>query len=443
MTTTTVALSSPQVVQPPSMLSATKTSELLQLNHEKYHIFFDNFTKIGLAMHNHIPHQVLTLLALGASAEEIQKGYDASAAYQRTSGSVNYDAVSQMSSWQGLQSFYGDDSYYRSYLHFFSQETEKRGWPSVLQTYLFAGSEESDRFLARHFAGVVHPIIHLGFGVEFEAPGVIAEALAQAAIHDNRHCDAIARILLSTDALVKSGSSSSCSSIAKLIDEIRNDEKLRDAVRPSDMNPLLMGTIGRANDHMASIAAKFQVLPDSADIERKTAEMYNAVVYYTAGAQRAERHVKFDFFYMHCVNLSLFLEVFRKQEWMTDAQKARLLQWKVSMDLAIYSSRGAPEPQLHEIRNHKPSKPSGWDGIIQRAIDFHDDCHVVKLIRALIRGQSICAPYEDCDDFRIKHDDWLQIGHMVVDSVSIGEPYWIRSAGFDHAWEDVPLRQKL
>ena len=33
--------------------------------------------------------------------------------------------------------------------------------------------------------GFLHPIIHLGFGVEFKQPAIIAEALAEAAVHDN------------------------------------------------------------------------------------------------------------------------------------------------------------------------------------------------------------------------------------------------------------------
>lgn len=39
--------------------------------------------------------------------------------------------------------------------------------------------------LVRLHAGFLHPMIHLGFGVEFQQPAIIAEALAQAAVHDN------------------------------------------------------------------------------------------------------------------------------------------------------------------------------------------------------------------------------------------------------------------
>lgn len=32
------------------------------------------------------------------------------------------------------------------------------------------------------FTGFLHPLIHLGFGVEFDQPAIVAEALAQAAV---------------------------------------------------------------------------------------------------------------------------------------------------------------------------------------------------------------------------------------------------------------------
>jgi len=37
----------------------------------------------------------------------------------------------------------------------------------------------------------------------------------------------------------------------------------------------------------------------------------------------------------------------------------------------------------------------------------------------------------------------LGMGHMAVDSVEAGEPRWVRSAGFDEAWEGVEVRAQL
>lgn len=114
-----------------------------------------------------------------------------------------------------------------------------------------------------------------------------------------------------------------------------------------------------------------------------------------------------------------------KQDWITDANKVRLLSWKVWNDLAMYASRKSPDILLDEIREYKPKKPSGWDEIEDRVCKFEDDGHASKLVRALAHGQRVCQPYEDRPDFRIKRSDWLQMGHMAIDSVEGSDPSWV------------------
>ena len=128
--------------------------------------------------------------------------------------------------------------------------------------------------------------------------------------------------------------------------------------------------------------------------------------------------------------------------------KIRLLEWKVRLDLTMYASRKSPDMRLDEIREYKPRHPSGWEGIEDRVVNFYDDGHAPKLIRALAHGQKICKPYEGKESFRVKHDDWLQMGHMAIDSVENTRKFsdvstWVRSAGFEEAWEKVPLRSQL
>lgn len=150
----------------------------------------------------------------------------------------------------------------------------------------------------------------------------------------------------------------------------------------------------------------------------------------------------------HCANSSIFYSAFLKQDWLSDANKARLLEWKVRLDIAMYASRKCPDILLDDIRSYRPKQPSGWDGIHDRVCTFYDDGHASKLIRALAHGQQVCKPYEDRKEFRVKHDDWLQMGHMAIDSVENTERFenvshWVRSAGFDKAWENIPLRSQL
>jgi hypothetical protein len=76
-------------------------------------------------------------------------------------------------------------------MEFFEESIEKDGVTHTLEEYLFGTSANvgSDwegmfssgssgpqpRMLGRFFSGVVHPLIHTGYGLEFGLPGMMAE----------------------------------------------------------------------------------------------------------------------------------------------------------------------------------------------------------------------------------------------------------------------------
>ena len=127
---------------------------------------------------------------------------------------------------------------------------------------------------------------------------------------------------------------------------------------------------------------------------------------------------------MHCVNCSLFYDAFLKEAtWISDENKARLLEWKGRLDLCMYASRRSPEPRMDVIKKYEPKHPElakdigvgngSWGPIFTRVIRHNDDGHAAKLVRALAHGEDICAAYSvDDPRFRIKGDMWLQLGHM-------------------------------
>lgn len=254
-----------------------------------------------------------------------------------------------MHSPEKFSSYLGNERYYHDFLIFFQEEIGRTGWQDVLNKYLFAGDERADDLLTRMFAGFLHPIINLGFGIEFHQPAIIAEALAQSAVHG----DYMRKFLIPAEEAASKRSGQQSKTVVELLDAIHDDRELHDAPRWSDGNKLRDGIIGRAAERMVEYASQFNVKPD--ELERKTAEMTNAAAYYTAGAQRADRMIKYDFYYMHCVNCSstpltslgrlliilyvntgsIFFSAFLKQEWLSAANKVRLLEWKVRNDLAM------------------------------------------------------------------------------------------------------------
>lgn len=405
--------------------SAKKASELLQENHDNHHIFFNQS-----GFHNHIAHHLLTVYALRATPDQIQKHYDENKHYQRAPQPLKDSIVQDMSDPKHFQQFLGKEKYYNDYLKYFQKEINDKGWENVLNQYLFSEDERAEAMLVRMYAGFLHPIIHLGFGIEFHQPAIIAEALAQAAVHDGW----MQPLLVGAEQKA-SASSAPSKSVVDLLDQTQATKSLREAA-DVDGNRIRDGILKTAADTIIDICSQYKIA-EASELEMRTAEMTNASAYFTGAAQNPPKLVKMDFFYMHCINSSVFFSAFLKQSWLSDNNKIRLLEWKVRNDIALYASRGCPKLLLNEITDYTPKLSSGWDDIFERVKNYNDDGHGAKLVRALAHGQRICKPYNDSDKFRIKDQDWLKLGHMAIDSVESPAPEWVRSCGFESAWESV------
>ncbi|RDL40920.1 uncharacterized protein BP5553_00899 [Venustampulla echinocandica] len=427
--------------KPQTAEAASKVSELLQQNHEKHHVFYNE-----MGFHNHIVHHMLTIYGLGAPVSIIEKRYAENASYQRPPMTEKDKVVADLRSPATFSKYLGSGKYYHPFLLFFQREMEDKGWENVLNEYLFAGNERADNMLGRMFAGFLHPIIHLGFGIEFNQPAIIAEALAQAAVHD----DWTGRFLLATEQAAKAHPSSNPKTLPDIIDSIHADKKLSTAAHFSDSNKIRDGILSRAKDEMIKHATQWVVTPEN--LEEKTVEMINTSIYFTAAAQHPPKQVKFDFYFMHCANSSIFFHSFNALPSISTEMKVRMLQWKGYLDLAMYASRRAPPLLMDEISNYVPAKlekgDAEWPGIFERLIGFQDDGHASKLGRSVRHGELASKKWEDknADWIKVKGFMWGKIGNMVIDSVEDTGERWVRSAGFDEAWEefaDRPRREKI
>lgn len=282
----------------------------------------------------------------------------------------------------------------------------------------------------------MHPIIHLGFGIEFEQPAIVAEALAQAACHTGF----FSKFFFEAEQRARESPSHQNVRLIDLFDEIRQSPELWDKQHWRGGDNLDDEVLSNAPSKLIDIAAKWQVNP--VDLDVKTAEMYNVNVYAAGAAQYKPKEVKIDFFLMHQVNLSIFYPVLNRQTWLSPESKARLLEWKGRIDLINYASRLAPELHEDEIINYKPKDPNRttWESLFQKAHTMDDDGHIVKLLRALASGAKLSAPYEvdeECASrFPLKGDNWIQIGNMAVDT-TVSDIYpqrFIRGAGNPDKW---------
>lgn len=77
----------------------------------------------------------------------------------------------------------------------------------------------------RMTTGFIHPLIHFGFGIGFQQPKVLAEALAQAACHNNF----FGPFFFTCERLAGEHMSEQGASMVDLISVIRRDSSLYDS----------------------------------------------------------------------------------------------------------------------------------------------------------------------------------------------------------------------
>lgn len=69
--------------------------------------------------------------------------------------------------------------------------------------------------------GFLHPLIHLGFGLEFKQPVIVAEALAETAVHDRW----LAPFFIGAEKSAKESKTSK--TLSQLVEDVDSDEKLK------------------------------------------------------------------------------------------------------------------------------------------------------------------------------------------------------------------------
>ena len=117
--------------------------------------------------------------------------------------------------------------------------------------------------------GYLHPLIHLGFGVDFDQPAIIAEALAQAAVHSPW----VGPLLLGAEKAAAENPKPS-KSLAELLEAIQNDEELKDATSYSESPSFRKGIMGRGLVPMIKYTSQFTV--DESELEAKRIEVLEA-----------------------------------------------------------------------------------------------------------------------------------------------------------------------
>ncbi|KAJ3511899.1 hypothetical protein NLJ89_g3834 [Agrocybe chaxingu] len=158
--------------------STAALQSVLKDNHTKWHVFFNE-----MRFHNHAAHRAIASWALGADAGAIQKGYKLDCHYEKPA----FESPGAITS-DNFYEHLGDDKYYNAYMQFLVQFIKEKGATAALEEFVFSRranvgpsanipTEKQPQILSRFLAGLVHSMIHVGYGAEFGLSGMVVEGL--------------------------------------------------------------------------------------------------------------------------------------------------------------------------------------------------------------------------------------------------------------------------
>ncbi|TEA15670.1 Oxidoreductase AflY [Colletotrichum sidae] len=380
--------------------AAEKVTELLQLDLKNHHVFLndDGFHNHTMLTRRKLPQHLLALYGTGASVANIQKAYDQRHPLTRPSKPRHCNVLFELErDWNNARNYLGKDEYYPDFLSYFQRTVDARGYAWTVNEFLLKQDAAADDLLVRLHAGALHPLTQLTYALEWRQPAMVAEAMAQ-----------------------------TCA-------------RLEDGDKTAD------GVLARAKEPMLALLGRIRVTPEQ--LEEKTAEMFHAIVYVASGAAiRPPHHVKYDYFLMHHVNASPFYPTANRQAWIPDAAKARLLEWKMRMDVVQYAARGCPSFSLDDILRYEAEirlegSPRDMSKVLH---DFGDDGHAIEQARATALCHELTRSYADRPWAVLRGDEtWRTVQHMVVDAVQGPGRLYVRGAGMEEVWKDVPLQWKF
>lgn len=416
--------------------TAKTVSELLQDDLEKHHVFFN-----AAGFHDHITHHLLTLYGTGASKDDLRNAYRGDSSYQLRAQKPRPQVLDALrSDWEtNAWDYLGKGKHYAEFLRFFQEEIEAKGWRDVVREHLFAETKISNDMFARLFAGLYHPLIQLMYGLEWEQPAIIAQGLAQVAVHRDRLTPFFTK---AEERSKSSPPSSSSPNLPNLLEEARNSGKLsRSAKWNSD--EALNGVIVRAEEEALDLVSKVRIAPE--DLEERTVEMMHTAAFVATSAAFHKPYIpRMDFFLIHSLTSSPVFLTINKFDWLAPAQKVRLLEWKMRLDIMEYIAQSCPPLDPSSLSHYTPKDPTRVGSTRELLPKFYsppDDGHTIKVVRSLILAEQVSKKWEGRDWMRIKDSGtWLNAHYVMLDSMNTEADTgrWVRGAGFPEAWDGKP-----
>lgn len=365
---------------------------ILEDNHIQHQIFTNS-----LRFHNHTAHAALARWSLGADETILD------ASYQRTASiTLPLSRSPQTISRVNWKDYLADTQYYHAYLTFFIEELKQKGVSEVLEEYLFASSSnfvplrgKQPQMLNRFLDGLMHPMIHVGHGLEFGLPGTVAEGLAMAAGHYALSTQLIPESLFShsaeeleTDVLAQAHPSANKVDAFTVFARIIADGRFE---TPLDVEPprLYASLMKRHGTLVKEYVDQWNLQGNVVDKIEEL--MWITVTIYGVGGYTSDTGFIPDFFFMHFVTSAIFLPSILAH--LTPQSQLLLLRSYFSVCIGWYVWRRRPAINIRhfykstEAASGSSDSPQAntynlWSPILGASMTHSDD-HLPKLQRTL------------------------------------------------------------
>ncbi|KAG6377856.1 hypothetical protein JVT61DRAFT_14637 [Boletus reticuloceps] len=394
----------PAPSHPPSLLSPQRLpgstpeslavlQNVLRDNHQRYHIFWNN-----TRFHNHVTHRALAIYALGGPATIIRDYYERDGQTQRPA----FESPEPITE-ENFVDHLEDENYYQAYVTFFSKQVAEKGAARTLEEFVFSekynfqegrDANTQPKMLVRLMDGVLHPMIHVGYGVEFGLKGMLVEGLALTAVQLAYPKAPLPPFYFAPSTVHKANGVHAFDVVARMLKDKRLKRK------PSEDNTKQFGDT--LNEHASTIynyVEQWTVdLNQPGEIERKMEEaIWLSSLIYGVGGWRPSGF-QADFYLMHMVTSSLFLPSLIAS--LSPRSQILLLRAYFTTVLTYWVARGQPplnvksfmtttsteppvitSPPKAPLSTETTPIPNPFLPILQSAIT-HPNSHLTKIQRA-------------------------------------------------------------
>ncbi|KAF7317363.1 hypothetical protein HMN09_00472600 [Mycena chlorophos] len=446
----------PGLVNLPNSAAASSTLlELLQRDVEQHHCFFNDF-----GFHNHLPHHLVAAYDMGATPALLRAIWDDEVTILRPIGRCGTDV--EVGNWTERL---GEHGAYGSYLAFFESQVVEHGPEKTILDYIMAPKANGNeaKMFARFLSGgrvsfcssspayptnSVHPLLQIGFGLEFGQNNMIAAGLAMTAVTSSRQpafvLDSASGLPEPTAAPIQG------MTLLQLLQEVYDSEVLH-PVMPYDPNATITQRFeafaadpARAEE-IKRIYSKWWLSPDATqeEINHKMKECLLQSTLLLVSSGKPERTPRLDFFLMHFVTSAICLPSIVRMLPSVEAKNALLQGWVRAAALYLVL-RGRPRVDAGLVMGFPevPTPPgltslgpdalgykskdvvvaNPWLVVIQNGL-HHRDAHVIKTIRSFYYGAEHMPVLGTGTGGRGLGLEHIKGGERVDDSL------WIRAAG--------------